>query len=157
MFLDPQHGVFHAVGLRCISSQSEDYQRGWISPLYVRGLGEGRRKSEDYQRGWISPSNDTWQVLSFCGWPIFPINPLGLIILVCLTDRKLLGSSTLTTWPLIIHNCISERKLIGAFNPFDMFCTWCIGNKWKTTLYIHLYHIYPSKPLYLSLFIHISI
>ena len=41
----------------CISSQSVDYQGGWISPSNVRGLTEERRKSVDYQRGWISPSN----------------------------------------------------------------------------------------------------
>ena len=35
-----------------------------------------------------------WGYLSFnhhYGWPILPINPLGLIILVCVNNRKLLG------------------------------------------------------------------
>ena len=45
--------------------------------------------------------------------------------------------------------------VVCTINPFDMFCTWCIGNQWKTTLYIHLYHIYPYKPIYL--FLNISI
>ena len=32
--------------------------------------------------------------------------------------------------------------VVCTINPFDMFCTWCIGNQWKTKLYIYLYHIY---------------
>ena len=52
---DPQTAYQWTIQSEDCRRKSEDYQRGWISPLYVRGLSEGRRKSEDYQRGWISP------------------------------------------------------------------------------------------------------
>ena len=115
MFVTPQ--TFHislckSVGFfsLCISSQSVDYQRVWTSlwnwPVCGIGL------SVDLASLWIWPvcgfgqsvgyirlRNVGWLVLAMIqgqstpcyGWANLSFNPLGLIILVCVNNRKLLG------------------------------------------------------------------
>ena len=74
--------------------KSEDYQRGWISPLYVRGVGEGRRDMQKIFRGGGSVQA---MIHGRCCHFMVERTSHSTPILVCVTDRKLLGSSTLTT------------------------------------------------------------